>query len=305
MISMGLFISRVLRSAVAIAILLTSTSCAGGRFGRTLHYVSYFAGGRGPTRDCWQAADYRACAYRSRSGRTDSRGLLYFFHYAEGDERSFDRIGLAHSYFGRLAEKNADAPVVVSVSFGTHWLIANRPGKREVVRVERFQSVMRDVEARLGVPERRYLWGMSMGGYNAVQMALARPADWRAGIVSCPALLVKDPFNSNRDAKVVEDGKDLFRYRLGGSKDWSEENPITLAGKASAGVPLMIQPNASDEYGFEPGARALAAAMNGRAVLSPAAGGHCIVNAPEAADFTSQWTGNDRHAGQPKKRQDF
>lgn len=242
--------------------------------------------GKSAAADCWDAGRYKACVYRSRTGPRDDRALVWFFHYAEGNERSLGSIGLARAFFARLARVGAAAPAVVSVSFGDHWLLSEADGKRQVVRLDDFQqSVMAEVEKRLGAPERRYAWGMSMGGYNAAEIALRRPALFSRVALSCPALYAEDPFTTRGKTAQEDDGRNLFRYRLNGSAQWSADDPSALARAAKDSPPFLIQPNRADEYGFQDGGRALAAALGSRARLSEAKGGHCVVNAAEAADF--------------------
>lgn len=279
------------RRATSLLAALAAASlcaCAGPRahFGRAAHYLGYIATGKAPQTECWDAGRYRACAFRSRSGPRDDRALVWFFHYADGDERSFEKIGLARAFFARLARDGAAAPTVVGVSFGSHWLLSATEGRREVVLVSDFEnSVLADVEKRLGVPERRVAWGMSMGGYNAAELALRRPKLFARVALSCPALYLENPFTSKGRTVTEEDGRALFRYRLNDAAHWAADNPVALAQASERLPPFLLQPNRADEYGFLDGARALAAALSPRAVLAPADGIHCVVDAKQAADF--------------------
>lgn len=268
------------------ALLLSGCVTASGR--RAAHYAGYRLLDKAPEQDCWKEAAYRACVYRSRSGPTDDEALVWFFHYAEGDEGSFARIGLAHEFFKELARVKRPAPRVVSVSFGSHWLLSGEKGRRQVLVVDDFAgSVMSDVEARVGVPRRRYAWGLSMGGWNAAELALRKPELFSRVALSCPALYEADPFAAAASAPRAEDGRDLWRHRFNDGAQWSADDPIALAKAAPARAAFLLQPNAKDEFGFLGGAKALAAALGPRASLSMAPDGHCLVDAAQAADFLS------------------
>jgi hypothetical protein len=270
----------------AAALLFCGCFSASGR--RAVHYAGYRMLDKAPAQDCWKEAAYRACVYRSRAGRTDDGTLVWFFHYAEGDEGSFARIGLAHAFFAELARLDRPAPRVVSVSFGSHWLLSGETGKRQVVLTDDFAGpVLAQVEARVGVPRRRLAWGMSMGGWNAAELSLRKPELFSRVALSCPALYEADPFLAAAAAPRAEDGRNLWRHRFNGPAQWDADDPVSLARTAPARAAYLLQPNAADEFGFQGGAKALAAALGARASLAMAPDGHCLVNAAQAADFLS------------------
>lgn len=236
----------------------------------------------------------RICRFSPKDGPVDEDSVLYFLHYATGDERSFARIGLARSFFARYRRRGKPAPRVVAVSFGEHWILSREPGKRQIVPLEPFLRTLTELAP---AARRRYIWGMSMGGYNSAVLALSAPEQWRAAALSCPALHAESPFLDSIEpgllklpgatATAVQDGRVLFTTRMAGPEVWDRENPVTLA--RHAGTPaFLIQANAQDEFGFVPGARALAAALReGHASvdLRELPGGHCVINGAEVADF--------------------
>lgn len=201
--------------------------------------------------------------------------VLFFLHYATGDDRSFARIGLALSFFARYRKRGRLPPRVVSVSYGTHWVLSSEPGKRQVILLEPFLKTLKGLEPK---PARRYLWGMSMGGYNSAVAALSAPEDWSAAVLSCPALHTTNPFQDSIEPELlglpgargenVRDGRALVR-----------------PGKLPS---FLIEGNGRDEFGFAPGARALAAALReaGAAVEHrELPGGHCVIDGASVADF--------------------
>lgn len=286
---------------LTLALLLSGCAVQRGRAGRFAHFATYKLSGKAATRECWTNFDWKACVYRPKKGPT-SGALVYFMHYAEGSEKSFGEIGLARAFFAEFAKRRQAPPAVVSVSFGSHWLLSSSPGGRQVVPLDRFAGeVMATVENRLGHPTRRLLWGMSMGGYNAAQLAFARSRLFESAALSCPALHTVDPMQADKEApwlaermgvpeRLADDGMALFYHRLGSPRVWQDENPLALLSRGANPPPLLIQANRGDEYAFYEGAAALAEELKkaGREVeFSPRGGGHCVVDAREAARFLS------------------
>lgn len=300
---MGIYTPRVIRAfLLAAAAFFSGCAIQRHKAAKMVHFAGYKLTGHAPARECWSESDYRACVYRPKKN-ADPGTLVYFMHYATGSERSFEEIGLGRAFYAEYEKRGVAAPAVVSVSFGTHWLLTGSPGGRQVVPLDRFVGeVMPAVEKRLGgSPARRMVWGMSMGGYNAAELAFQRPAEFSAAVLSCPALHAVDPMEAEKEAPALarragvpkrwaDDGMALFYHRLGGPKVWQEENPLAALARGAATPPLLIQANRSDEYAFFEGAETLASALKaaGRRVeFSPINGGHCLVDAREAARFLS------------------
>lgn len=288
-----------LAPALLAASLLSGCAVQRARAGRFFHFAGYRLTGSSPLAECWREDLYKACLYQSTE-ESDPKTLVYFFHYAEGDERSWSAIGLGRAFYQRFLRLKRPAPRVVSVSYGSHWLLTREPGKRQTVLLPDFErDVIAQVERRVGVPGRRYAWGMSQGGYNAAEAALQSPALWSGAVLSCPAVHAENPLDPANKAEAlarrthgapatVEDGLALFYRRLKDSKTWEEDNPIALAGRTQEAPPMLIQANEQDEFGFFEGAQMLAEALRkaGKTItFRPHPGGHCLVDAAQAADF--------------------
>ncbi|MBI4347359.1 MAG: hypothetical protein HY553_10920 [Elusimicrobia bacterium] len=276
---------------LGLVVALLSSGCA---LRRNWNFTREYLSGPAAKTACFEGKDgLRGCRFAPKSGPVDESTLLVFLHYATGDEKSFGTIGLARSFFARYRKAGKPAPRVLSLSYGPHWVLSKEPGKRQVVNLEAFTRTVDELESGAS---RKFAWGMSMGGYNSAVLALQAPG-WAGAALSCPALFEGDPFDDSiapalmklpgANAREVQDGRALFTTRLAGAETWRRENPLALAASGKA-APMLIEPNAEDEFGFLPGARALAKALAaaGRPpVYRERPGGHCVIGAATVADF--------------------
>lgn len=257
---------------------------------RNFHFVRYRLMGGPWKSECGVEGAARYCVYQAKKPEDrDPDATLYYFHYATGDEKSLARLGLANALARGYRRAEKRLPRLISISYGEHWLLSDRPGKRQTVATAPFlKETLGAIEQRFGKTSKSFVWGMSMGGHNALEAALAAPERWTAAAVSCPAVYVEDPFagssgavaeRTGAPASWVSDGMELFNTRLEGPASWAAEDPV---GRAKAGAPvppMLIQANIKDEFGFLEGARALVAALkaHGRTVeLVEESGGHCV-----------------------------
>lgn len=261
---------------------LTALLFLGACSARTRRFAAYRLAGEAPAVTCRQEGAARWCLHEPPSGPA-APDLVYFLHYATGDEGSWNRLGLSRAFYAEY--QGRPAPRVVTVSYGPHWLLSRRAGLRQVVTLEQFAALRERIESALGPVSRRFLWGMSQGGYNAAVLALSEPERWSAAALSCPALHEASPYaEPAQDGHPrAKEGRQLFTYRLAGAEAWSGENPLALAGPRAPA--FWIEANAEDEFGFLDGARALARRLGARATLVEAPGTHCVLDARAAARF--------------------
>lgn len=269
---------------------------------RNLHFARYRLAAPKISTECAAEADMSFCRYRPTNSPEDPETTLYYFHYATGDAQSLYRLGLAGALYNYYHKAGLPAPRLISVSYGTHWLFSNRPGKRQVVSTSRFlHEALPALEKRFGASPKKLIWGMSQGGYNALELLLERPGDWQAAAVSCPALYAVDPFSDEAGPLAkrmgapkswVEDGMALFNTRLADSQTWKTEEPIGRVRTAQELPPLLIQANLSDEFGFREGAGALAEAWTNHGIvnLEKESGGHCVNDVAKVAAFFARQT---------------
>lgn len=270
------------RAALAALVFLSACSA------RTRRFIGYQFAGPAPAASCRAEGPARVCVYAPEGG--ENRDVVYFFHYATGDERSWNRLGLSRAFYAEYRRRGRPAPRVVTVSYGPYWLLTDAPGLRQTVTLKDFNALRARVERGLAPVARRYLWGMSQGGYDAAVAALSAPRDWAAVALSCPALEASTPYKKPQREPTARsaEGRQLFTYRLSGDAAWRAGNPLALVAAARHPPPFWIEANADDEFGYLSGARALAEALRGAgdaAVLVVSPGGHCAIDARAAARF--------------------
>ena len=273
-----------MKKTALLCLLALSCGCAA----RTRRFIGYRLSGKAPLVSCRADGPAKWCVHAPKGAA--SRDIVYFFHYATGDERSWDRLGLARAFYGEYSRLGKPAPRAVSVSYGTHWLLTKTPGRRQTVALDDFSALRRRIEAELGAPERRYVWGMSLGGYNAAALTLSEPGLWSAAVLSCPALQPSSPYiapPAERFARGAE-GREAFTSRLAGEPAWAAENPLALAAAAGPLPPFSIEADTDDEFGFFPGAQALSQTLkkSGASVdFTATRGPHCLIDARADARF--------------------
>lgn len=266
--------------------LLAGALLAAGCSARTRRFAAYQFAGSAPATTCRADGAARWCLHEPERPGDD---LVYFLHYATGDERSWNRLGLSRAFYSEYKRLGRPAPRVVTVSYGTHWLMTNKPGRQTVLLAE-FEALRRRIEAGLPPVGRRFAWGMSQGGYNAAELVLSSPRLWSGAALSCPALYAGSPYAEPAGPLPPrgEEGRRLFTTRMADRATWDAENPLTLAAAAKTPPPFWIEANPDDEFDFADGARALAGALRaagGTATLVETPGGHCAIDARAAARF--------------------
>lgn len=207
--------------------------------------------------------------------------VLYYLHGAGQSHRSWSKWSVARNLEKEFAKNGVPVPTVVSVSFGQYWILKNGD------RLERFTDIaMPYIEKRIGVPKRRWLWGLSMGGFNAAQLLLRYPKMWSTVVLSCPAITPLSPYAEAEEiqeyiARNEADPRKVrwmlsFSRKAFGEREWPEHDPLALASNAPALPPVFIECGDKDEYGFYEGARSFADAV-GADFHPVAGGGHCVV----------------------------
>lgn len=300
--------------------LLAVLACGcGGTWLKTrqaFHFAGLYLQGPAPKSQCGDAGRYRWCAYAPPRGPVDPSAVVYFFHYGSGDEKTFGGP-VGRAFYARYAERGLPAPRAISVSFAPYWIVVERSdGKYEAPTVAEFVTRWMPEVEKGAPPARRFLWGMSQGGFTAAVLALRRPDLWAAGALSCPALPSVPPFSEKKvvadyagprglDADKIAYGLSLFGFRLKGADSYAPIDPLKLAENASASsVPLYIEPNEKDEYGFFDGAKALSDGLAARGApheFVPHPGGHCENSVTAVADFFAAAEGGGTGA-RPSRR---
>lgn len=260
---------------------------------------------------------YRVAIYRDVEN-SDPYTVLYYFHGSESDESSWGK-----SYgeiINRWRETERPIPVVISISFGSRWImtpsVASRPqsGLLDIFLAD----IMPRVEETSGIhAPRRLIMGFSMGGANAAELFFRHPNLFQKAVILSPFVYDFDV----TDEKAVKIFIDQERNRLMNPKTWLK---TMLTGKdpvrdgivdritniraayfpdqeswrsydimrnmraVSDALPVYIACGKADPLGFFPASKNLAeqASRHGYAVTWRAnPGGHRIMRQEEIADY--------------------
>ncbi|MBC7396621.1 MAG: esterase [Bdellovibrionales bacterium] len=231
---------------------------------------------------------WKFCEYKVPGSNNDS--VLYYLHGLRGDEYEWQNSPNFVKTYGLWG---FSAPTVVTLSYGSTWLLAEKNNSPRSGLYEHFtQIALPAIEKRLNLkPQRRLLMGASMGGFNASQVYLKNPELFAKVSLACPAITSIGPYDS---AEVVA----AYQERTGAYDEyvrtaltisaayfpdqasWDKSAPIAQATERvqASHPPLYVSGGTEDEFGFQEGGElfAKAARDKGAQVVWKAVPGlHC------------------------------
>lgn len=229
--------------------------------------------------------------------------MVYYFHGINGDEREWERNS-SKTMLARWSETQMAPPIVVSISFGKSWFLAEKnsskwSGLYETVSLKVLPHIQNQL---LGiVPQEHILFGLSMGGLNGSQLYFKLPFLFSRAALICPAMATVSPHapKSEVDDYIQRTGADrwyvllalaLSRSHFPTEADWQKHSPVKLAHTflTPLSPPIYMSNGLNDEFGFHEGNLAFVdiAQKNGAAITSKFQnGGHCHVDLKPIADF--------------------
>ena len=230
------------------------------------------------------SAEVRPATFRSASLERDVRFVVDLpASYATGDRR-YPVVYALHGLFedssfwesrglaALLDEQRKSGAVrdfiVVAVDGGNSFFVNHAGGRFQdlVTRdlVDHVDATYRTVARR----EARGLWGVSMGGYGALRIALAEPDRFAAVVTHSAMILTKPP---TAEAGAGRYQLAAFHRVFGEPIDpglWAANDPLALAGTADPRrVPaLRLDCGAQDRYGLTAGHRELEQRLRARGI---------------------------------------
>jgi len=244
--------------------------------------------------------------------RWRSSDIVYHLHGRGGSEADWQDPWY---YTGQIQTEwknmRVPRPVVISVSFGPLWLLAERNASPYSGLFEVFtRQVMPSIEAQLGgLRGRRIIFGESMGGFNTSQLALKTNLFHKAAILCAPMSEVS-PFAGlnviqshveksaahaywkDRDPDVVfntvKEVITLVRGFFSTERDYARANPLVLAQHSRSRTELYVAAGFHDVYALFEGNERFSSILrlNHRQVeWRPQWGGHCAMDIPSLARF--------------------
>lgn len=241
--------------------------------------------------------------------------VLYYLHGAGGSEQTWAEP----SFFTRQLREAWDArelvrpPTVVSVSYGTVWLLAERNTSPRSGLLNHFtEIVLPQIERLLGKGRgQRLLLGDSMGGFNALQLGLKTGLFARVAALCAPVSTLT-PFAS--DAEIEEQIRQSRAWSYFGDaydnlvrssvrraieiarvfyptpEAWATADPIRLVSRGRKPGAFYLAVGFYDEYANYEGNEQIARALKLRGIgdvvqWRPQWGGHCAIDIPSLADW--------------------
>lgn len=232
-----------------------------------------------------------------------STDVLYYLHGAGSSEYEWQYLGALSKIY---AAWGANAPAVISVSYGATWMLAEKNGSGYSGLFEHFtENAMPWMEKQLGfTPTHRMLAGLSMGGFNASQLYLKKPGLFSRVAFLCPAMTSVSPYASSADIEAyvtrtnaswayVNRALYLSQTYYPTSADWDKAAPVALASQVvtADSAPVFVSVGAQDQYGFQEGAKQFydaIVAKGASAQWSLVDGGHCSFDVDAAVTFITK-----------------
>jgi pimeloyl-ACP methyl ester carboxylesterase len=229
-----------------------------------------------------------------------STDVIYYFHGIGGSEKEWQYLpGFSTTY----QVWGPTAPTVISISYGTAWLLATHNSSPYSGMYEHLsQAVLPFLETTFNLhPARRMLMGLSMGGFNASQLYLKNPELFSKVVLACPAITSVGPNDSAAEiaayqqrtgalSQNIQTAMQLSRTFFPTQADW---NGVSIVSQANLVVnatypPLYVSEGLQDEYGFQEGSKALVDAVTAKgakATWVPLTGHHCTFDIEGSALF--------------------
>ncbi len=199
--------------------------------------------------------------------------LMVFLHDGWGSERSFRRHGLAATA-DAMMRAGALPPIVIASPRhrGTFMTDSPRAEMESFVADDLVPALERAFPGAGGAPDRRSIWGISLGGYGALKMALRHPGVY--GRVAALAPWVQPLSWEAYERERTWWGRHLLEPVFGASREESrfEANDLLRIADAADPArvpPLLVRTGSRDRW--EPGALELVAALRARGVAVDAA----------------------------------
>ncbi len=235
--------------------------------------------------------------------RQNTRDIVYYFHGLGGKADDWFRsLLLTVPIQINWHLKNYD-PIVITVSFGPEWaLIDNRRFK---LRSYFKKVVIPTLEKKVGGLKdgERKLIGLSMGGFNALQVALKEPQLFTHVALLCPAISTLGPYDSKAEVKayirrtwafphLVDRMLRTSRKLFVDEQDWRDHDPLRLIKSyhPKKKPKFFMSIGLRDSFGFQEGSKKfqkLSKSKGSSIPLTwvPVPGPHCVFNGKAAADF--------------------
>lgn len=191
--------------------------------------------------------------------------VLYFLHGMNGNEREFERRGVAAAVAKMRGEGKIGEFIIVAPAGENSFYLNAKNGVRyedAIIKdlIPHVEKTYRTINTRDG----RAIQGLSMGGYGALMLAFKHPEMFSSVTAHSSALFVELPDTSGTDRRAQFVSR-LIGNMYGNPPDveyFKANNPINLAETNAAaikksGLKIYFDVGEQDRYGFQPSNKTL------------------------------------------------
>ncbi len=237
-------------------------------------------------------------------GSPNNHDILYIFTGSNGTEqdwvKAIDNVRIQQVW----DTEGIRSPTKITISFGDEWDFndADTPANPSLQRLFVTQ-IIPYIESQIPGPHGRRLFkGVSMGGWNGVQLLLKNSELFDKMALICPVISMVTPFSPQADidafiAKnqpyinlewfndLLEDERKMFATVA----DWNRHDPLVLVHTAQFKTKsIYLSCAKEDQYGFFEGSALFAKLAQGHGApvtWQPTTGGHCVIDEKVVAHF--------------------
>ncbi len=255
-------------------------------------------------KECFSAETSRPWRYciHTPSNHKVNGNIAYLLHGRKLDENTWNDdtyyTALVQQYW---TEHQLTPPTVVTVSFGPVWLLTKKGQKERSGLLDVFtEEVIPLIEGKVGKPNKRFVFGESMGGVNSLVLGLHSKLFNKVAAL-CPPIYLGSPFGTlseiqdfikrtGADPKIIYGIIQLSKEFFADEAEWKAASPIHLVEltQGSASPEFYLSCGLYDAYGNFEGNQHLSKRMETKGILShwqPLYGGHCAVDISSLAEF--------------------
>ena len=185
--------------------------------------------------------------------------VLYFLHGMNGNEREFEKRGVAAAINKMREESKIGEFIIVSPDGGnSFYLNAKNGAQYEDAIIKDLIPYIEKTYRVIGTPATRSIQGISMGGWGALYLAFKHPEMFSTVTAHCAALVAELPRPTGGDrrsmfmaqlvGKIFGDPPDEDYFRGANPVFLVEQN---LAAIKKSGIKIYFDCGEQDQLGFQ------------------------------------------------------
>jgi enterochelin esterase family protein len=196
--------------------------------------------------------------------------VLYFLHGMNGNERDFERRGVAAAVEKLETDGKIGEFIIVSPAGGNSFYLNSKSGVRyEDAIVKDLIPYIESTYRTIGTRNGRAIQGISMGGFGALMIAFKHPEMFSSVTAHCAALFQELPKPTGDDrraqylagliGRIFGDPPDDNYFKANNPFDLADSN---LSAIKKSGMKIYFDVGDQDHYGFTPPNKAFDEKLN-------------------------------------------